>query len=268
MGRRVPPGRRPDLPGAVRGRARGPDRRLRRNWAKRLVPLTANAGSSPPFNSCQPLPRTRLPPASFEPALAQNLTAYARTQPVGGLLILISDLLDAAASAEAGQGAVRLAEGLNHLTPPRWQVIVMHVLSQEEIQPTLSGDFDLQDMETGESLPFHFDQATLGQYRLRMRRWCSELELACGQRGATYARIPAEWPLEQAVIPYLRRRGSRPVSLLSPLALPGAADRAGDFAAAPAAQPARADAHFQPCCSGAGWSKAAAATCPAAFRFR
>lgn len=142
-----------------------------------------------------------------EPVLARCLTAYARTHPVGGLVILISDLLDAAASVEAGQGAEDLAAGLRHLAPPRWQVMVMHLLTGEELNPSLEGDFDLQDIETRESLPFHLDSHTLSQYRLRMRRWQRELQQACARRGAIYTQIMAEWPFEKAVLPYLRQRG-------------------------------------------------------------
>jgi hypothetical protein len=85
--------------------------------------------------------------------------------------------------------------------------LVIHLLTEEEMHPNLEGDFDLQDTETGESLPFHFDERTLTQYRLRVRAWCAELQSACAKRGASYARIQAEWPLEQAIIPYLRQRG-------------------------------------------------------------
>jgi hypothetical protein len=83
----------------------------------------------------------------------------------------------------------------------------MHLLSSQEDAPTVEGDFDFRDMETGESLPFHLDRSTLSQYRLRVRRWYNELQRACSQRGATYTRIMAEWPVERAVIPYLRQRG-------------------------------------------------------------
>jgi hypothetical protein len=100
-----------------------------------------------------------------------------------------------------------LAEGLRHFAPPRWQLLVMHLLTQQEVHPTLEGDFDLRDVETGESLPFNFDDHTLSQYRLRVRTWCAGLQATCTRRGGTYSRILAEWPLEQAVIPYLRQRG-------------------------------------------------------------
>jgi uncharacterized protein (DUF58 family) len=151
-----------------------------------------------------------LPPAKGETGggLVPSLTSYARVHPAGGLLVLISDLLDtvslSAFEAEAGE---ELAQSLRHLVPPRWQVLVVHLLTEEEVQPTIEGDYDLQDTETDESLPFHLDNATLTQYRLRVRTWCAALQSACGQRGATYARVLAEWPLEQMVIPYLRQRG-------------------------------------------------------------
>lgn len=140
--------------------------------------------------------------------LGPSLNSYARTHPAGGLLVLISDLLDTAAVAsQEGTRGDELAESLLHLIPPRWQVLVVHLLTEEEVHPTLEGDYDLQDSETSESLPFHLNEATLTQYRLRVRTWCAELQSACAQRGATYARILAEWPLEQAIIPYLRQRG-------------------------------------------------------------
>lgn len=154
--------------------------------------------------SLTPAPATAQP---VDSGLARCLAAYARTHPRGGLLVLISDLLDAASSIDVGQGAVWLADGLRQLTPPRWQVVVMHLLTEEEANPTAAGDFDFQDMETGERLPFYLDETTLGQYRLRLRRWYGELQGACARRGAVYTRIMAEWPIERSVIPYLRQRG-------------------------------------------------------------
>jgi hypothetical protein len=86
-------------------------------------------------------------------------------------------------------------------------VLVIHLLTKEEVHPTVEGDYDLQDTETEESLPFRLNEATLTLYRLRVRAWCAGLQSASAQRGATYARVLAEWPLEQMVIPYLRQRG-------------------------------------------------------------
>ena len=139
--------------------------------------------------------------------LVHSLGNYARRHPHGGLLILISDLLDTAAT-DTTQEWEELAEGLSYFPAPRWQVLVLHLLSEQEYQPTFDGDYDFRDMETGESLPFHLNQTTLTQYRLRVKTWCTQLQSACAKRAATYARILAESPLEQSIIPYLRQRGA------------------------------------------------------------
>jgi uncharacterized protein (DUF58 family) len=146
--------------------------------------------------------------------LARNLSEYARFHPEGGLLVLISDLLDQNdpllnwSGGTASNGGSGLAAGLRHLTAPRWQVLIMHVLSKHEVHPTLEGDIDLLDVETGERLPFRLDEETLAMYRGRVSGWCGELKSTCAQRGATYGRILAEWPFERAVVPYLRQRGA------------------------------------------------------------
>lgn len=143
--------------------------------------------------------------------LTYSLNTYARLHPGGGVLIIISDLFDTATPpiprlVSGGQGG-GLDEALSPTIPPRWQVLVLHLLTKEEVQPTLDGDYDLRDAETSESLPFYLNQDTLAQYRLRVRAWCAELQSASARRGAAYARVLADWPLEQAVIPYLRQRG-------------------------------------------------------------
>ncbi len=146
-----------------------------------------------------------------ESGLVNSLIKYSRQHPYGGVLVVISDLLDTAAStAEDELVAHRdeLAEALRYFPPPRWQVFVMHMLTEPEMKPKLEGDYDFQDAETSELLPFHLDETTLIQYRLRVRSWCAELQSACAGRAATYARIMAEWPFERAVIPYLRQRGA------------------------------------------------------------
>lgn len=152
--------------------------------------------------------------------LTYSLNTYARLHPGGGVLIIISDLFDTIETAALNlQPAGRkqrstldqtqggLDEALSVIIPPRWQVLVLHLLTEEEVHPTLDGDYDLRDTETSESLPFQLNQHTLAQYRLRVRAWCAELQSACARRGAVYGGVLADWPLEQAVIPYLRQRG-------------------------------------------------------------
>lgn len=121
----------------------------------------------------------------------------AARQKRGGCVVLISDLL-----AVSDLGALCAA-----LPAPRWQVVVLHVLHPAELDPTLRGEIEFVDVETGEQANYDLDDDALARYRAHTAAWCAEMERVCFERRATYARVPSDWPVEQAVLPYLRRRG-------------------------------------------------------------
>lgn len=135
-------------------------------------------------------------PAEKETHLARALGAYARQHQRGGLLVLCSDLL-------APEG---LEDGLRALPPPRWQVLVMHLVAPFELQPELIGPVELEDAETGEVIRLTLDSETIEAYRNNLVAWQDAIATACARRGATYAQIPTNWPIERQVIPYLRSR--------------------------------------------------------------
>lgn len=128
--------------------------------------------------------------------LKQVLGRYAQTHPQGGVLALCSDLL-------LPDG---LAEGLQMLPPPRWQVVVLHLLDPRDLKPDLQGPLELEDSETGRRMPLTLDAPTLAAYARNVEQWQSAIGAACARRGATYARILTSWPLEKQVVPYLRVR--------------------------------------------------------------
>lgn len=121
---------------------------------------------------------------------------YARQHPRGGLLVLCSDLL-------LSDG---LAEALQALPPPRWQVVVVHLLDPEEIAPSLQGPIELEDNETAQRLALTIDSLSLETYDKNLRTWQERIAQSCARRGATYARLLTTWPLEKQIIPYLRLR--------------------------------------------------------------
>lgn len=131
---------------------------------------------------------------SIAPVVKRYVQAYER----GGLLVICSDLL-----ADSSDG---LDEALRGLAPPRWQVLVLHVLDRQELRPDLSGPLELEDTETNQRLALVLDSETLAAYRHEVTAWQEALAAACARRGATYARILTDWPLEQAVLPYLQKR--------------------------------------------------------------
>lgn len=129
-------------------------------------------------------------------ALARVLSAYAGANPQGGLLVIISDLL-------APEG---LEDSLRALPPPRWQVLVLHLLDPRELRPELSGPLELEDAETGQRLPLTLDAEALATYRRNIAGWQERIAELCARRAATYAQVLTSWPIERAVVPYLRAR--------------------------------------------------------------
>jgi uncharacterized protein (DUF58 family) len=129
---------------------------------------------------------------SVQPVLEQHARANRR----GGLLVLCSDLLVA-------EG---LGEGLRWLKPPRWQVLVLHMVDPRELRPELQGPFELEDSETGQRISVSLDSEALETYRRTVTEWQEGIARTCGHYGARYASILTTWPLEQRVVPYLQAR--------------------------------------------------------------
>jgi len=139
------------------------------------------------------LPVVDAPATTVGPALRDT----ARQASLGGLAVVISDLwvaddLDAA---------------LAQAPAPRWETLVLHVLDRSELSPSIEGPVQLVDAESGADIVLVVDDAVRAEYRAFLNARLERLRAIAGARGATYALVPADWPLEQAVIPYLQRRG-------------------------------------------------------------
>lgn len=128
--------------------------------------------------------------------LARGLAGPQDAGARGGLLVVISDLLH----------NQDLQSALRTFQPPRWQVLMLHILHPYELQPDLSGDIDLEDSETGARLPLLADARSLATYEDAVQRWCDELESDCVRQNQVYARLTTDLSLERAALPYLRRR--------------------------------------------------------------
>ena len=112
-----------------------------------------------------------------------------------GVVILISDLLDPAADRV-----------IRELASTRSELIVLHVLSPQELDPPLEGDLRLVDSETGASVDVTADLATIDAYRERLAAWKGAFADLAAKRAATYVDVSTEVPLNDLVFAELRRR--------------------------------------------------------------
>ncbi len=125
-------------------------------------------------------------------AAARHYAAQVRAR---GPLILISDLFDPAA-----------AQAIGELAGTRSEVVVLHVLAPDEIDPPLAGELRLLDAETAAGLDITADLGTLDAYKRRLAAWRADLEQAAAKRRATYVPLDSTLPLADLVFAELRRR--------------------------------------------------------------
>jgi uncharacterized protein (DUF58 family) len=112
-----------------------------------------------------------------------------------GVLVVISDLLD----PNAGR-AVRELAGTSA------ELIVLHVLSPDELDPRLEGDLRLVDRESAEGVDVTIDLATIDAYKARLAAWQAEFAEICAKRRASYVPVPSDLPLTELIFAELRRR--------------------------------------------------------------
>src|SRR5215218_7305468 len=112
-----------------------------------------------------------------------------------GVIVLLSDLLDPAAD--------RI---IRELAATGSELIVLHVLSPDELDPPLEGDLRLVDSETGESIDVTADLATIDAYRNRLAAWKASFAQLAARRQATYVDLASDTPLNDLIFAELRRR--------------------------------------------------------------
>lgn len=112
-----------------------------------------------------------------------------------GIVVLISDLLDPHADRVIRELAATGAE-----------LIVLHVLSPDELDPRLEGDLRLVDAESGEGVDVTVDLAALDEYKARLGAWQASFADLAMKRRAAYIPLSTDLPLADLVFAELRRR--------------------------------------------------------------
>jgi uncharacterized protein (DUF58 family) len=126
-----------------------------------------------------------------------SLRDYALRAGRPGLLFLLSDLL-------SPDG---FRDGMNAIQSRGHEVAILHVHSPDEINPELSGDFKLVDVETNEESEITLDPLTIEEYSQRLEAWHADVAEFCGQRGIHYSPLSTATPWELIIMRSLRQQG-------------------------------------------------------------
>jgi uncharacterized protein (DUF58 family) len=134
------------------------------------------------------------PPADGPLSVATRRAVQAMRN--GGPLILCSDLLGDDWQETLRAFAARPAD-----------LLVLQLLAPQELRPQLSGDLQLQDVETGHQIDVTVDQAVLDAYQHRLDNWLIEVSDFCRPRGIVHQVVDSSLPLEGLLLEHLRRNG-------------------------------------------------------------
>ena len=137
--------------------------------------------------------------ANLEPAgttdFNRTLKDYSLKTKRPGLAILITDLLDT-------NGYI---EGLQALLYRKFDIMLIQVLDEEELDPRFHGPFRLVDGETDEETELNVEPETVAEYQLHLERFLNGIEEFCLSHDIEYLRTTTRIPFEDVVFSYLRR---------------------------------------------------------------
>ncbi len=97
-------------------------------------------------------------------------------------------------------------ELLRQLHAHRQETLVFQILSPEELELPETGEWILEDSESGEERIVHLDEMRAG-YRQRLDAFCDRLKAECEGYEFEYVRLSTGEPLDRALMAYLERRG-------------------------------------------------------------
>jgi len=132
-----------------------------------------------------------------EVSLTEAVRSFCLRNSGKGILLLITDLMDKSGYQDA----------LKYLVAQQMDVYLIHVLSQEEIDPDITGDLKLVDCEDADVAEISVSQRLIDRYRATLASFITEARDFSSKRGIVYTMTSTERSVDRLVSRYLRQRG-------------------------------------------------------------
>jgi uncharacterized protein (DUF58 family) len=130
-------------------------------------------------------------------SLAAGVKNFCIRNPGKGIVLLISDLMD----KEGYETALR------YFVSNEMDCYVIHLLSQEELQPDVKGDLKLVDCEDADEAEVTISAPLLARYQQTLAAFTRGAQEFCSRRGIHYMLANNQLPVADLVGQHLRRRG-------------------------------------------------------------
>lgn len=114
-----------------------------------------------------------------------------------GVMIILSDFM-----MKEGYEA-----GLRMLVGRGYDVYALQTLSPQEVEPDVTGDLRLVDVEDGDRAEITVSAPLLKKYKQNLAAYCAGLREFCARREITGLTVRSDTPVDVLLLDYLRRRG-------------------------------------------------------------
>jgi uncharacterized protein (DUF58 family) len=179
---------------------------LQHGDALRLVCLNRATSALGPLSGRQRLPSALEFLGSAQPAgrIALDQVLPDALAPMAGaprnrrsMVLVISDFLT--------DPIERLGDAFDALAWRGADVVAIRIVSPDEESPNATGQVEVLDAETGQSIEVTLTPDTVARYQARLAEWVADLERVCAQRGTRYASCRTDRPLPSLLLEDLRR---------------------------------------------------------------
>ena len=114
-----------------------------------------------------------------------------------GVMVVISDFF----IKEGYEDGLRLVLGRGY------DVFAIQVLSPQEVQPTITGDLRLRDVEDDDTAEVTISAPLLKRYKANLAAYCDHFRAFCARREIANITVQTDTPVDTLVLEYLRRKG-------------------------------------------------------------
>lgn len=135
---------------------------------------------------------------AHETNLRAAIHSFTKLFPHPGLVVVVSDLFDPAGWRAA----------LEELAAKRYQLLIVHIVDEQELHPKSRGDVALVDVEAGRERKFYLDAELVRRFESELDGYFKEIEGVCAGRRIDYLRTSTQVPFEEFVLQTLRQVSS------------------------------------------------------------
>lgn len=135
---------------------------------------------------------------AHETNLRAAIHSFTHLFPHPGLVVIVSDLFDPAGWRSA----------IEELSAKRYQLLVIHIVDEQELHPKPWGDVALVDVEAGRERKLFLDADLVRRFESELNGYFGEIEGVCASRQIDYLRTSTRVPFEEFVLQTLRQVSS------------------------------------------------------------